>query len=738
MASKTIEGNRPTWFVGASGDLGDYSQRFVKEGVWENGYADRYLDVVRSMQVGDRIAIKSSYTRKRGLPFDNKGQTVSVMAIKATGVITENLNDGRHLRVDWTPIDPAREWYFNTHRGTIWRVVPDNWMSDELIAFAFDGGTQSIDRFRNSPFWSERFGDQATDNHRFKWTKFYEAMADKLLAFQHKRNDLVAKLMKLADEVDGLDHLAKDEFADGTAGFIKDICPFTFLGLFNRGMKDSNRKLIAEKLAALLEVVEPVPDSFEGIPLLNNMKSWLFPRARKREPDHIDALWDVFAAALKLADDEQEETRATFAAAFDAAHGREIVGWNLTFGLYWSRPWSFVSLDSNSQFYISRKLNVAIGNHGPKKRCNAADYLSLIDVLRGHFEEKSYPVHSFPELSLEAWRYRDPTATPVNVDEDEVESPSPTPLTTSLSTVEDELLVSGKPYDLECVTNEGCFLEPDELSKLLNLLRTKKNLILQGPPGTGKSWLARRLGFALVGRKDDRCVRSVQFHPTLSYEDFVRGWRPVGDGKLGLVDGIFLEAITAAAAAPKIDFVLVIEEINRGNPAQIFGELLTLIEASKRGPTEALELSYRRFAGERVHVPENLHVIGTMNVADRSLALVDLALRRRFAFADLEPRLGKRWKEWMTARRGVEAEHLDEIEKRIQALNATIAADPRLGPQFRIGHSYVTPDSAIEKGMTTHWFTDVVETQIAPLLREYWFDLPKSADAARNALLKGW
>src|SRR4051812_29140073 len=115
------------WFVGASGDGEDFTARFIADGVWENGYTDRHLELVRSMQPGDLIAIKSSYTRMHGLPFDNRGHSVSVMAIKAIGTITENLNDGRHLRVTWKPIDPPREWYFYTHRATIWRIEPVSW-----------------------------------------------------------------------------------------------------------------------------------------------------------------------------------------------------------------------------------------------------------------------------------------------------------------------------------------------------------------------------------------------------------------------------------------------------------------------------------------------------------------------------------------------------------------------------------------------------------------------------------
>ena len=149
-------------------------------------------------------------------------------------------------------------------------------------------------------------------------------------------------------------------------------------------------------------------------------------------------------------------------------------------------------------------------------------------------------------------------------------------------------------------------------------------------------------------RRDENKVRVVQFHPNLSYEDFVRGWRPSGNGRLDLVDGPFLEMINSDSDAPDSDYVMVIEEINRGNPAQVFGEMLTLLEADKRKETEALSLSYRRFERERVFIPDNLYVIGTMNIADRSLALVDLAFRRRFAFEELEPTFGQPWREWVS------------------------------------------------------------------------------------------
>jgi 5-methylcytosine-specific restriction protein B len=189
-----------------------------------------------------------------------------------------------------------------------------------------------------------------------------------------------------------------------------------------------------------------------------------------------------------------------------------------------------------------------------------------------------------------------------------------------------------------------------------------------------------------------------------------------------------------------VDICLVIEEINRGNPAQIFGELLTLLDAGKRTPKEALELCYPDADGKRrsVHIPQNLYVIGTMNVADRSLALVDLALRRRFAFADLEPTFGQRWRDWVVNERGVDAALVADLEARMGKLNEQIAADARLGKHYRIGHSYVTPDAPLEPSGTKKWFQQVIKTEIGPLLQEYWFDAPREAHKACERLMQGW
>ena len=460
------ENPRPAWFVGAAfGGYDDQTERFIQDGIWEGGPAETYGDLIDSVQPGDRIVIKSGYTRKNGLPFGNRGEYVSVMAIKATGIVVENLGDRRSLRVNWTPIDPPREWYFHTFRGTISPVLPDVWWRQALMRFTFDGEDQDTDQTLRHPYWGNKYG---------------------------------------------------------------------------------------------------------------------YP--------------------------ETQEEKST-----------------------------------------------------------------------------EVPLH----------------------------------------------------YDIGNIISDGCFLDHATLESMLQSLQAKRNMILQGPPGTGKTWLAKKLAYALIDEKDEGKVRQVQFHPNLSYEDFVRGWRPQSDGTLGLVDGPFLELAEVARQDSNGTYVMVIEEINRGNPASIFGELLTLLEADKRTSDNALTLAYQRVAGERFHIPPNLYVIGTMNLADRSLALVDFALRRRFAFFDLEPAINDTWREWVHRQCEIPTDFLGDISRRIGALNDQIADDPNLGRQFRVGHSFVVPKPGEPIAVPAEWFMQVVEAEIAPLLREYWFNDPERADEARSRLLSG-
>ncbi|TYZ09266.1 AAA domain-containing protein [Hymenobacter lutimineralis] len=276
------------------------------------------------------------------------------------------------------------------------------------------------------------------------------------------------------------------------------------------------------------------------------------------------------------------------------------------------------------------------------------------------------------------------------------------------------------------------FLAPQKLDAALAGLRRRKNLLLQGPPGTGKTFLARRLAWLELGTQDAARTELVQFHPSYSYEDFVQGFRPDAGGKFRLTDGLLVQLCRRATQDPTRPYFLLIDELNRGNVSRIFGELLLLLEADKRGPAHAVALPYAP-AGTHFYVPENLYVIGTMNTADRSLTPLDYALRRRFAFVELEPEFGPAFQEFLR-RQGMGAEIIQQIATRLTELNQTIADDPDLGVDFRIGHSYFCqpPAQPLEQPA---WLRLILEQEIAPLLAEYWLDEPAKATAARRRLL---
>ena len=454
------------WLVGASWESsGDQTQRFIEEGIWQNGYDNKYTNIVNKMQPGDKIAIKTSYTKSKDIPFENNGETVSVMKIKVTGTVIDNKNDGKNIMVEWDEPE-EREWYMFTGRNTIWNITPkddkDDWAKEELIKFVFDGENQDYQKFINDPYWGDRYN----------------------LVVENE----------------------KDE----------EFIPYT----------------------------------------------------------KTDFLKEVF------------------------------------------------------------------------------------------MDEEKYDV-------------------------------------------------------------------------IKNILIRKKNIILQGVPGVGKTFCAKKLFYSIMGKKDDTKIKTIQFHQSYSYEDFIQGFRPNNDGRFELKNGVFYNLVKEAREEYEKaeqenrkaqEYCIIIDEINRGNLSKVFGELMMLIESDKRKKEWSLKLTYS--PNEDFYIPKNLYIIGTMNTADRSLTMIDYALRRRFSFITLEPAFeNKKLENYLINDEGIDDEFATKITQMYVKLNQFII-DTFKNDNFVIGHSYFV--NQLDRDRLESSYNEIVQYEIKPLLEEYFFGEKEKIDEALN------
>ena len=278
-----------------------------------------------------------------------------------------------------------------------------------------------------------------------------------------------------------------------------------------------------------------------------------------------------------------------------------------------------------------------------------------------------------------------------------------------------------EPYDRSKFLQQA-YMSGENFDTLCTLLQHKKNIILQGAPGVGKTFIAKRLSYAMMGVKDENRIEFVQFHQNYSYEDFIMGYKPTDKG-FELQEGIFYQFCDRASKDRDHDYFFIIDEINRGNMSKIFGELLMLIEKDYRDTSAKLAYSKREFS-----VPDNVYLIGMMNTADRSLAMIDYALRRRFSFFEMEPAFDSDG--FVAYQSSLGNEMFDSVIDCIKELNRDIRKDVSLGSGFCIGHSYFCN----QKECTEEWLKAVVYYDILPMLREYWFDDPGKVDRWESRL----
>ena len=691
---------------------------------------------------------------------------------------------------------------------------------------------------------------------RFQWTEFYMELASALLPYKNNRSDLIAKLKTIFADA-GMNFPFKERGKE----VYEDICPFTVFGSFNKGITNANRIALLEQFAKQFSIKAAVPTEFDGIPVVMNLSAWFFAYKENRGEHDIDNLWDLLEKAIAYSDEASTDNKNAFIAAYDTVIKQKMIKWNITMGLYWARPYTFINLDSTNRAFITDVDNMphyftTIFSDINKGLPNGRNYLFMCEQAKNALNQKEYEYHSFPELSYYAWKSnqsgKTEETTPTTVDSNIKETNYWIYSPGDNASMWDEFYKSGimgigwddvtdlkgfsskeeikeymkKVYDpsysyknnahclwqfaneikvgdvifvkkgmhkiigkgivtsdyiydtsrstykhirkvewqnkgewehpgqavMKTLTNISAY--PDYVQKLLalfaedtseevseqkeikyplyskddflnevymdedtyntltELLEAKYNVILQGAPGVGKTFAAKRLAYSIMGQKDTSRVAMVQFHQSYSYEDFIQGYRPSKDG-FELENGTFYKFCKEAEEDNERPYFFIIDEINRGNLSKILGELMMLIEKDKRG--EKIKLLY---SNEWFTVPQNVRIIGMMNTADRSLALMDYALRRRFAFFDFAPAFSSEgFKNYLAEKNSPK---LEKLIAAVESLNSTISTDESLGDGFRIGHSYFCTDDEV----TDEWLKSVVEYEVIPLIKEYWFDEP--------------
>lgn len=691
---------------------------------------------------------------------------------------------------------------------------------------------------------------------KFQWTNFYMELATALLEYKNNRSELIGKLKTIFSDA-GMNFPFKEKGKET----YEDICPFTIFGSFNKGITNANRIALLEQFAKQFSIKSAVPTEFDGIPVVMNLSAWFFAYKGNRGEHDIDNLWDLLEKAIAYSDEASAENKNAFIAAYDTVTKQKMIKWNITMGLYWVRPYTFINLDSTNRAFITDVDNMphyftTIFSDINKGLPDGTSYLFMCEQAKNALNQKEYEYHSFPELSYCAWKSSQaekpeepPTKTvDSNVKEtdywiyspgdnacmwdeffkngimgigwDEVtnlkdfaskeeikefmkkvydasysyknnahclwqfaneikvgdvvfvkkgmhkiigrgvvtsdyiydssrdtykhirkvdwqnngewEHPGQAVMKTltnisaypdyvqklldlfaedSPEEVSEQKEIKYPPYSKDDFLNE-VYMDEDTYNTLTELLEAKYNVILQGAPGVGKTFAAKRLAYSIMGQKDTSRVAMVQFHQSYSYEDFIQGYRPSKEG-FELENGAFYKFCKEAEEDNERPYFFIIDEINRGNLSKILGELMMLIEKDKRG--EKIKLLY---SNEWFTVPQNVRIIGMMNTADRSLALMDYALRRRFAFFDFAPAFSSEgFKNYLAEKNSPKLESLITV---VESLNNTISSDESLGDGFRIGHSYFCTDDEI----TDEWLKSVVEYEVIPLIKEYWFDEP--------------
>lgn len=576
------------WYVGAQPSETDKTDEFLRNGVWKNGEDKLQSDLIKTINEGDKIAIKATYTQKNNLPFDVNGKTVSVMSIKAIGTVTKNYNDGINLDVSWKKLGKPKIWYFYTLRRTVGKVESkSNWMSKALLDFTFKDTPQDYNKFLKEDYWSEKYVNEPTVEYSNKINYWWLNANPKNFSFSE---------LEIGEEE-----------------------PWT---RYNENGRARN-----------------IPANFKNA----------------KQGDTVICY-------------ESTPTKQILAIAEISKIDDKNIWVRKTENLSNPIPYSVIKETPELQ-----KMEYLTNQRGSLFKLSDDEYGVIMDIIRDE--------------------------NPREITKEETEKYT-----------ESDFL-------------SDVFISKEKYQAVKNLLLRKQNIILSGPPGVGKTFSAKRLAYSIIGYKDKKFIRTIQFHQNYSYEDFIQGFRPTDEG-FKLINGPFYDFCKKAESDPENKYFFIIDEINRGNLSKIFGELLMLIESDKR-EVEKIKLLYSETL---FSVPNNIYIIGMMNTSDRSLAMIDYALRRRFSFIELEPAFDSEGFE--KQRQKINNPKYDELINAVKFVNSEILKDSSLGDGCLIGHSYLCPKCEV----TNEWIESVIEYELIPLIREYWFDNKTDFDVCSKKL----
>lgn len=643
----------------------------------------------------------------------------------------------------------------------------------------------------------------------FTWIKSYKEIAEKLLDYEDKQQELIDILKELKEQ--GLPMIRlTDRDRNGQDTALKEIDPFTFYSVWNRGIKDQNRIAILNKLKEKFSLSTPIPSDFAGIPVMSSMNSWFFTWKNDRAEDAISRLWGLFKEAV-VDGDITEDT-------FNSVLRLQRISYNITMGLYWINPEKYINLDKVNRDYLKDKYGIEA------KFKDYQDYLRIIDEVRDKINKPYY------ELSYDAWMESQGTEEGAD---DEASSQGKSKLIwkrfgngynlklanpeqanfKKLSKLLNEVVdadsefrfnktVNSKFHELfnrsTDILSEQAYAvlsnwfmgegprysqspRKEKAKELWNALfcafpqnrltHTKRgkyekikpeefqiwwekqqkcqneendggggpmssnyplNQILYGPPGTGKTYKTYEIAVQIADPdfgskerkdvmerykvlKDANRIEFITFHQSYSYEEFFEGLRPelgTEELKYKIKDGILKMIAKEAEAEPAKNYVLIIDEINRANISKVFGEAVTLLESDKRLKRENETVIYLPYSKQAFGIPDNLYIIGTMNTADRSIALMDIALRRRFKFLEMMPE--SFLIEQHLNQKGLNNDFIKLLKVVLDKLNRRILL--LLDRDHQIGHSYFLK---IEKEED---LLDIWNEEIVPLVQEYFYN----------------